>query len=215
MATANQVLIAGDDDQALYKLKYASPDYLRTIATDGSYERFELPFCSRCTEVIVLAVGDVLLEARKRGLLVNRLNKPFECYLPEKWQDSEAHPRIVIASCSVEMKKAAYMSRYVLKQIEAIPPSDVRESHDKAYPTILVIAPRPFLQSTYELIKETYPQAELRMSTQLEVDAIEGYRRLLVDPRSRLGWRILAHCFAVSDFEDVMSTRRSSRFFVA
>jgi len=47
LATANQLLVAGDDDQALYKLKRAWPDYLRIIATDGSYQRFELPFCSR------------------------------------------------------------------------------------------------------------------------------------------------------------------------
>ena len=204
LATANQLLVAGDDDQALYKLKRASPDYLRTIATDGSYQRFELPFCSRCTEVVVLAIHDVLLEAQKRGLLAKRLTKPFDCYLPEKWSDSEAHPHIVVISCSVEMRKAPYMSRYVVQQIATISADDVKESHEKSYPTVLIIAPRPFLQSTYELIKETYPQAELRMSSQLEVDPIEGYRRLLVDSRSRLGWRILTHCFVVTDFEELM-----------
>jgi len=135
------------------------------------------------TEVVVLAVRDVLLEAQKRGLLAKRLTKPFDCYLPEKWSDTEAHPRIVVTSCSVEMRKAPYMSRYVVQQIAAISADDVKESHEKSYPTVLIIAPRPFLQSTYELIKETYPQAELRTSSQLEVDTLEGYRRLLVDSR--------------------------------
>ena len=66
LGSKSPVLIAGDDDQALYvNLKYASPDFIREIAADGTHETFELPFCSRCTEVVVAAVNEALSKAQK------------------------------------------------------------------------------------------------------------------------------------------------------
>ncbi|HID29780.1 MAG TPA: hypothetical protein EYP19_07210, partial [Desulfobacterales bacterium] len=88
LADNNPVLIAGDDDQALYESKNASPDFIRDLAKDRQYDRFELPYCSRCTEVLVKAVHRVIEEARRRSLLGKRVEKPFKCYLPDKWKDS-------------------------------------------------------------------------------------------------------------------------------
>jgi hypothetical protein len=49
LASKSPVLIAGDDDQALYmRLKHASPAFIRELARGDQYERFELPYCSRC-----------------------------------------------------------------------------------------------------------------------------------------------------------------------
>lgn len=204
LATANHLLVAGDDDQALYVLKHASPDFLRTMANGDTFERFDLPFCSRCTAVIVGAVNDVVAEALKRGLLQDRLAKPFECYLPEKLADSQAYPRLIVARCSVDMNNARYMGRYVLEQIQQIGAADITESRTAAHPTALVIAPRPFLEAAFEVIRQTYAHAELRMSSQPEVEPLEGYRRLLVDPRSRLGWRIVVHNSPFADSDDVL-----------
>ena len=47
LATRSPVLIAGDDDQALYNFKNASARYIRELNAGGTYEKFELPFCSR------------------------------------------------------------------------------------------------------------------------------------------------------------------------
>jgi hypothetical protein len=204
LATVNYVLVAGDDDQALYVLKHASPDFLRAMAKGDTFARFELPFCSRCTAVIVGAVNDILAEALKRGLLLDRVAKPFECYLPDKLADSHAYPRLIVARCSVDMNNARYMGRYVLEQIQQIGIADIEESRKAAHPTALVIAPRPFLESAFEVIRQAYPHAELRMSSQPEVEPLEGYRRLLVDPRSRLGWRILVHASPFADSDGVL-----------
>ena len=54
------ILIIGDDDQAVYDSRCASPDYLREKYNSGKYERFELPYCSRCPEVIVNAANAIL-----------------------------------------------------------------------------------------------------------------------------------------------------------
>ena len=96
------MLAAGDDDQALYtSLKHASPEFIRSAARAGAYaEVFELPYCSRCTDVIVTAVNDVIEAAVSLGLLAGRLEKTFGCYLPEKAADSEANPKIIHVACS-------------------------------------------------------------------------------------------------------------------
>ncbi len=53
LAERNSILIAGDDDQALYsQLRGASWDYIRSKYEDDDYEVHELPFCMRCPEVM-------------------------------------------------------------------------------------------------------------------------------------------------------------------
>jgi len=69
-------VIAGDDDQALYsRLRSSSPPFIRTRYTGGAYERFALPFCMRCPEVIVRAVSDIVERAQTHGLLGGRIPK--------------------------------------------------------------------------------------------------------------------------------------------
>jgi superfamily I DNA/RNA helicase len=65
LAEKSPIVIAGDDDQALYsKLRGASWDYIRALHLSGDYEVFELPFCMRRPEVVVGAVNDVIKESR-------------------------------------------------------------------------------------------------------------------------------------------------------
>jgi superfamily I DNA/RNA helicase len=194
LATKSPVLIAGDDDQALYDFKNASARYIRELFADATYEKFELPYCSRCTAVVVASVNDAIAAATANGNLTDRIAKQFHCYLPDKQPDSDAHPRIIHARCTVERNNAPYVGRYITKQISQIPPDDIRESHEKGYPTVLVIGPNPFLGRSFELIHETYPQAVLKMSQQPAIELLDGYRRWAHDEGSRLGWRIIIHC---------------------
>ncbi len=193
-STKSPVLIAGDDDQALYDFKNASARYIREIFADATYEKFELPYCSRCTEVVVGAVNDAVAAATSNGHLAGRIAKQFHCFLPDKQPDSDAHPRIIHARCTVERNNAPYVGRYIAKQISQIPPEDIRESHDKGYPTVLVIGPNPFLKRAFEMIHGSYPQAVRKMSQQPAIELLDGYRRLAHDERSRLGWRIIIRC---------------------
>jgi superfamily I DNA/RNA helicase len=140
LSTKSPVLIAGDDDQALYAFKNASPEFIRELAEGGDYERFELPCCSRCPSVIVEAVNDAIAAAVANGNLVRRLDKTFSCYLPDKEADSEAHPSIIHAVCSVERSNAPYVGRYIAEQIAQLPIDDIHESRDAGDPTVLVSA---------------------------------------------------------------------------
>ena len=73
----NPILIVGDDDQALYDFRASPALHIRARCGEGfpDYATFTLPYCSRCTRVIVGACNDVLNEAVKRGSLKGRVTK--------------------------------------------------------------------------------------------------------------------------------------------
>ena len=190
LASKSKVLIAGDDDQALYSFKNADARFIRELAEGAEHERFPLPYCSRCTNVIVQAVNEVLTVAMANGNLHGRRNNKFQCFVPDKAQDSEAHPKIIHATCTVQNKNAPYVGRYIVEQIAAVSDYDIRESRDEGYPTVLVVGPNPFLDSAFEEISQAFPHAVRRKSEQLEPDRSDGYRYLAKDEGSRLGWRI-------------------------
>ena len=77
LAMKSPILIAGDDDQALYsQLRDSSWQFIRSLRSGGEFEVFELPFCMRCTRVIVEAVNDVLDQAKRLAKLHGRIEKP-------------------------------------------------------------------------------------------------------------------------------------------
>jgi hypothetical protein len=205
LATKSKVLIAGDDDQALYAFKNADARFIRDLAESGEYERFPLPYCSRCTDVVVSAVNAVINAALDNGNLVGRLDKDFECFVPEKEADSASHPLIIHAKCSVQNKASPFVGRYIVKQIQRIPAEDIEESHEKGYPTALVVGPNPFLDAAYAIIREAFPQAVRRKSDPLGVELLDGYMYLVQDERSRLGWRIVIECDPFPGATDVLT----------
>jgi superfamily I DNA/RNA helicase len=198
---ASPLLIAGDDDQALYDRRFASEEHIRTIATSTEAEPHELPFCSRCTVPVVDAVNAVITRARDSRKLVGRLDKPFRCYLPDKLAASERHPQLIDARCST----LGITGRYIENEIGKILPEDVQSSSDGHYPTVLVVGPGHFVRPVYEHLKEgRYPQAEYRRTEPPAVEFIHGYRRIARDPRSNLGWRILVHLLPFTGWQEAI-----------
>src|SRR5262249_26389675 len=125
LATRSPIIIAGDDDQALYsQLRNSSPEFIRARYAGGEYARFELPFCMRCTEVIVRAVGDIVTQAQRQGLLTGRINKRYDPYPPCKAADSVLYPRIRVIETSVQNLQANYFGRYIAQAIDHIPPDE-------------------------------------------------------------------------------------------
>jgi superfamily I DNA/RNA helicase len=204
LATKSKVLIAGDDDQALYDFKGASSRFIRELHGDEQYANFELPYCSRCPAVIVDAVNDVIAAAQANGNLDGRLEKEFKCYLPDKGATSEQHPKIIYAQCSVQMKKAPYPGLYIAERIEAIPAEAIEESKAGGYPTVLVIGDNPFSGAAFTVVKECFPQAQMKKGQTLLMTALDGYRRLAVDADSRLGWRIITLFFGFEGCDDLV-----------
>lgn len=191
LATASPTLIVGDDDQALYGFKHASASFIRDLSVDPSYTRFDLPFCSRCTPVLIKAVHRVVERAQAAGLLQERITKRYECFLPEKRDEGNLYPKIVHARCTVQNNRCPFIGKYVEQRIRALPADEIAESRAGGYPTVLVIGPKEFARPTYRYLSEHLPSVEYRIGSSMTVAPLDGFRRLMRDRASRLGWRLL------------------------
>ncbi len=206
LARTSRVLIAGDDDQALYGFKHASASFIRTLAQNDAYEKFELPYCSRCTEVIINAVHDVLAQAHSQGLLAERLPKPYLYYPPDKTEDSRNHPQITHAKCTVERRSAPYVGKYVAARISEITEEEILASREGGYPAVLVTGPVEFVRRAHSVLVEQFPNAILKESSSIDISILDGYRYLSRNIASRLGWRIVLHVDPCEDIAEMIRT---------
>jgi AAA domain/UvrD-like helicase C-terminal domain len=205
LSTQSPTLIAGDDDQALYSFRHASADYLRDLVNGGTYQRFELPFCTRCTQVLVDATHRVVEHAQQIGLLGNRIDKQYICYLPEKRAVSEQYPVIRHVNCTVERNSAPYICRFVAQEIGRIDASDIAVSHAEGNPTVLVIAPSQFGRRIYDHLRNArMPNVGLASRQPTAIEILDGYKRLAEDERSRLGWRLVLHTVHPPGWQDAV-----------
>jgi superfamily I DNA/RNA helicase len=197
LGARSPLLIVGDDDQALYgELRDASPEYIRKKYRDPQYDRFELPFCSRCTQVITDAIEDVISAAKMMNKLTNRVDKKFVCFLPDKSEDSEKYSAIIHAHCSVQSEKAPYLARFIKQEINKLTAKEIEESNKKADYTILITGPHHYLEQINSHLSDEiewlidYRKRENPESKKASIE--EGYKILLDKDRfSNLGWRIL------------------------
>lgn len=190
LGSTNPIVIAGDDDQALYgQLRGASWDFIRSHYAEGEYTVFQLPFCMRCPEVIVGAVNDILTRARAENKLDGRIDKPFRFYEPLKGADSLRFPRIDRVQTSVQRLNANYFGRYIEQCIRAIPQAEADEAREKHEPLALVIGNKPYMPQVGQHLLDVgliVPQQDVEMS---ERDA--ALEVLKENPNSNLGWRII------------------------
>ncbi len=174
------ILIAGDDDQAIYPLKNASSDYIRRKVNDPNYERFELPYCSRCTEVIVESTKDVILKASALGKLNKRIDKKYLCFMPDKEEDSKNYPKIVHASCSVQNKQDVrnYIGRFIEAEIKKIPKKEIELARENKYPCVLIIGQSQYLKQVHDYLKSRFSNVQYKeKSPEEEIELIKKQAR--------------------------------------
>ena len=191
LESKSPTLIVGDDDQAVYAFRHASPDYLRNKASHPIFVTFSLPYCSRCTEVVIKATDSVIENACARGLLANRLKKRYVCYIPDKKADNEKYPFIIHAQCSTHSKRIPYISKYIARVIEQIPSEEIEEALKKEYPAALIVGPSHYLAQIYEHLKVRFANVVYQTPTDKGLTLLDGYLCLLKDGRSNLGWRVI------------------------
>ena len=189
LAKKGDILVVGDDDQALYEDRSASSIYLRQLHGGSEFERFELPFCSRCPEVVVTATNHVIATAQAHGLLNGRVPKRYECYMEEKHHDSAKYPKIIRASCTT----AGVLATYIEHEIASIDSADIVESRaeGKEYPTVLVAGPGHYLREIHKRLAPKYPQISYTPSQAIASGIVDAYKILITDEGSNFGWRIL------------------------
>jgi superfamily I DNA/RNA helicase len=193
LAEKNAIVIAGDDDQALYsRLCGASWDYIRNHHVSGNYEVFELPFCMRCPEVIVGAVNDVIERARERANLDGRIPKLYRYFEPVKGADSALYLHIGLIQTSVQRLNANYFGRYIEKCIRAISQADKDAAAEKNEPVALIIGSDPYRRMVKQHLVDVGLVVEDKSKelTQRE----KALQILAQKPDSNLGWRVMLGC---------------------
>jgi superfamily I DNA/RNA helicase len=193
LAQRNPIVIAGDDDHALYsQLRSASWDYIRSHHLNGEYEIFELPFCMRCPEVIVGAVNDMIRCARDSGKLNGRIEKAYRYYAPVKADDSRRYPHIDLVETSVQRENANYFGRYIEQCIRAISREEVAQAAEKNEPVALVIGSNPYRRQ----VEQHLTQAGLITAKPDKSlpEREEALKILSQNAESNLGWRIILSC---------------------
>lgn len=189
LALKNPILIVGDDDQALYHFKDADTKYIRDRCSNPKfgYKAFDLPYCSRCTRVIIQATGDMIHGATENGYLKGRIPKGYE-YFEEETKDAECkeNPKIIRA-----VLFPAQIPFFIEKQI-----SELAEERKSKF-SVLIICPYNDQASKIVLrLKDKGLQNVdyFERSDQTEPTLLDGLKILLEDKKSNLGWRIVAKC---------------------
>lgn len=199
LSEKSPILIAGDDDQALYQFKLASPSFLRERheGTCGSYDGFNLPYCSRCTRVIVDATNDVIAKAIDINILQGRVDKPY-LYFDDRPKDkvSETFPKIGYAQAF-----ANQVPWFITEKIEDT--AKTLKSHFK----VLIISPyRKQLTAIQNgLKKKGFRKITIVESHKSEVKLFDGLVLLSDNFECNLGWRIVTQAtLGEAEFEELL-----------
>jgi superfamily I DNA/RNA helicase len=194
LGKTSNIVIAGDDDQALYsQFRNASCEYIRELSKTADFEVFTLPFCMRCPKVVVEAVGDIISRAREDHHLDGRIDKPYKHYPLAKGADSAKYPTIFNVRTSVQSKKANYMGRFIAEAVDAIPADEIEAAIHGGYPASLVIVAQPYRDQIVDYLQENGYCVETKEEPARGIDRVAGLAILKENPISNVGWRILLH----------------------
>ena len=203
LAEKSPVLLAGDDDQALYEsLKSASPQHIRQRHNEKSfgYDAFCLPYCSRCTRVIVEAFNDIITGASRNGYLIGRIGKPFTYFEDEKKDsDCDANPYLVYAQIF-----SRQIPWFIQKCIEDVA-NEVRGKF-----SVLIISPTKTQSRRIAAALKQKGLKNLLFVDRRDSDEpslFDGLSLLLENPSCNLGWRIVAkELLSDTEFKAILKT---------
>lgn len=187
LAEKSPILLAGDDDQALYDFKSASPEHIRQrhAQENTDYASFTLPYCSRCTRVIVEATNDIIQVAAKNGNLKGRINKEYKYFDDEKKdKDCDKYPKIGYGQLY-----AKQIPWFIEKRIEEI------AEHEKGSFSVLVISPTKVQIRSIVTTLKSKGFSNIQFVEKRDgkgATLLDGLKILLDDNKSNLGWRIVS-----------------------
>ncbi len=200
LSEKSPILLAGDDDQALYDFKSASAEHIRERHSDKNreYASFSLPHCSRCTRVIVETANDIINMAEKEGFLKNRINKEY-CYFEDKKKDEESnrHPKVIYTQ--IFDKQIPW---FIEKQI-----GDIAEEIKERFSVLIISPTRGKVHYIGNALKnkgfKNIKFVEGREAK--EPVLMDGLKILLDNKKSNLGWRIVSKSLLEeNDFESII-----------
>lgn len=200
LATKSPILLAGDDDQALYEfLKNASAHHIRVRHGNEmpDYAAFNLPFCSRCPEVIVEATTDLIKTAKEKGLLKKRISKPY-IYFPNKDKDK----------ISSQFSTISYANKYA-KQVPWFIEKCIGETANaikNKFDVLIITSNNNQVRAIAKaLIEKGFRNLDFpEKRKDREVNFLDAFDMLIKNKEDNLGWRIIASLLLTADELDVL-----------
>lgn len=190
LATKSPVLLAGDDDQALYAFRFASHEFIRAVFGSADFEKFNLPLCSRCPPVLIEVAKAFIENSIAKGNLKGRIPKDFECYWPEKFVEHGLYPKILHAHCSTRATAHAVVENEI-RRLYALGKDEINKSKDIPF---LIIGPnsRHELKGLHDYLADKIgSDFDLDLAEKSTFQIGEGYELLRADAKNNLGWRIV------------------------
>lgn len=194
LGSKSPILLAGDDDQALYDFKNASAEYIRERHGDkmSQYEGFSLPFCARCPRVVVEATNDLISSAQKNGFLKGRINKQY-IYFDNKDKDKVSDKYNKIIHKKVFAGQIPWKITQCIEEIAL----DLKDKF-----SVLIIS--PYKQQSKQIVKALREKGLANIDftikdSENEVTLLDGFNLLLQDKKDNLGWRMVAPFFISSE----------------
>jgi superfamily I DNA/RNA helicase len=134
VATARAVLIAGDDEQALYQqLKASLPEIIVSFYDDPSYANAMLPYCSRCSYYVCLAASGFIAKHRVDGAI-------GKVYLPLRQE--MADPKVQMIATAAPASAVDYISKFIEEHRDELERHKARmEAGEETDPFLLILSP--------------------------------------------------------------------------
>jgi superfamily I DNA/RNA helicase len=187
LAEKSRILLAADDDQALYGFRGASADHIRYRhdESNSDYASFTLPYCSRCTRVIVEAVNDVLSSATEKGKLKGRIDKRF-LYFEESSKDIDS-------DCFPQLDYAQVYAKQIPWFIENRL-NDIADQQQGLFSCLIIAPTRHQCSDIVASLRNKGLRAVESVESKegQDVTLLDGLKILMDDRSSNLGWRIVA-----------------------
>ena len=204
LASKNEVLIVGDDDQALYEFKGSSPKFIRDKfhKNNQDFESHTLRFCSRCPEVVINAFHSIASGYGLNEEGVERIKKDYICYLPDKEKDGHANPKI----CVMESVPTGMIAFKIKSQLELILEGQKIKSvlvigEGQSCKTILYLIAKQL--RSYGFKNVDHSQTEMK-PFEINQPIVDAYHWLAKNTVSVLGWRILSAVLNEFDWQTLV-----------
>lgn len=197
LATKNEVILVGDDDQALYEFKGSSPKYIREKyhTSNTAFEKHTLRFCSRCPEVVVKAFHDVVGRFGLSDPGKPRIQKEYLCYLPAKEDggkklDSDLNPKLILSEDTAP-GRIPYIIRHQLAEI--LETQKIRSAlvigEGRTCKGMLAKTARQLQDFGFKYVDHRFSE---RNKFSFKQEVVDGYRLLAAGKNDLLAWRLLA-----------------------
>jgi len=212
-AQSSNILIVGDDDQALYSFRGSRSKYIRDRYSDTNsyYKDYKLKYCYRCTETIIKAFKNIVdfYTIKKKKLKERVKKKEYVCFEPAKREDNLLNKKIICATISrYEMHKKIKheLSKMLKKQkIKSVLILGEARKCKGLFPLIA----RKLEESGFKNIELIGKGDESRYI--FNKPAFWAYKTLVRDPENVLAWRVLLKETNYKEKEEIILKSSSSK----